>query len=236
MPANRISCIVCAYNEAERIDRILQAALNHPLISEVIVVNDGSTDDTHAKVAAYPDVRLISYPDNRGKTHALACGITAARCEHLMFLDADLNGLEPEDLDALAAPVLSGKADVSISLRGNSLGVYKLMGLDFISGERVIPTRLVREAAEKMLEMPRWSGEVFMNELIIGQGLRVAVVEWPQVRHTPKSEKTSVWKGLVEEVHMIGDTVKTLTLRGLVRQNVAMLKLTSKRGRRLRAA
>lgn len=236
MPANCISCIVCAYNEAERIDRILEAALNHPLITEVIVVNDGSTDDTHARVAAYPDVRLISYPDNRGKTHALACGIAAAQCEHLMFLDADLNGLEAEDLDALAAPVLSGKADVSISLRGNSLGVYKLMGLDFISGERVIPARLVREAAQKMLEMPRWSGEVFMNELIIGQNLRVAVVEWPQVRHTPKSEKTSAWKGFVEEVHMIGDTVKTLTLRGLVRQNVAMLKLTSKRPRRLRAA
>jgi glycosyltransferase involved in cell wall biosynthesis len=235
MPADCISCIVCAYNEAERIDRILEAALNHPLISEVIVVNDGSTDDTHARVAAYPQVRLISYPDNRGKTHALARGIAAARCEHLMFLDADLNGLEAEDLDALAEPVLSGRADVSISLRGNSLGVYKLMGLDFISGERVIPARLVREAAKKMLEMPRWSGEVFMNELIIGQGLRVAVVEWPQVRHTPKSEKTSVWKGLVEEVHMIGDTVKTLTLRGLVRQNVAMLKLTGRR-RRLRAA
>lgn len=235
MPANCISCIVCAYNEAERIDRILEAALNHPLITEVIVVNDGSTDDTHARVAAYPDVRLISYPDNRGKTHALACGIAAAKCEHLMFLDADLNGLEAGDLDALAEPVLSGRADVSISLRGNSLGVYKLMGLDFISGERVIPARLVREAAQKMLEMPRWSGEVFMNELIIGQGLRVAVVEWPQVRHTPKSEKTSAWKGFVEEVHMIGDTVKTLTLRGLVRQNVAMLKLTGRR-RRLRAA
>jgi glycosyltransferase involved in cell wall biosynthesis len=227
MPADCISCIVCAYNEAERIDRILQAALRHPLISEVIVVNDGSTDDTHARVAAHPEVRLISYPDNRGKTHALACGIAAARCDHLMFLDADLTGLEPEDLDALAAPVLSGEADVSMSLRGNSLGVCKLMGLDFISGERVIPAKLLREAAKAMLEMPRWSGEVFMNELIIGQGLRVAVVDWPQVRHTPKSEKTNAWKGLVEEVHMIGDTVKMLTVRGLVRQNFALLKLVS---------
>jgi len=60
-PAARISCIVCAYNEAERIRYILDAVYRHPWLAEVIVVNDGSTDDTEAALSGYPDVRLISY-------------------------------------------------------------------------------------------------------------------------------------------------------------------------------
>ena len=57
----RVSCVVCAYNEADRIRRILDAVHNHPALAEVIVVNDGSTDDTEAVLNDYPEIRAISY-------------------------------------------------------------------------------------------------------------------------------------------------------------------------------
>src|SRR5580698_7968421 len=69
-----ISCIVCAYNEADRIRNILEAVRQHPALCEVIVVNDGSTDDTEALLAGYPDIRVLSHSPNRGKTFALGRG------------------------------------------------------------------------------------------------------------------------------------------------------------------
>src|SRR5215469_4215143 len=141
-----ISCIVCAYNEADRIRNILDVIVGHPALSEIIVVNDGSTDATEALVRSYPEVRALSHTPNRGKTYALSRGVDAARCEHLMLLDADLAGVTAADIDALAAPVMRGEAEVSISLRSNSLWIYRRIGLDFVSGERLVPASLLKAA------------------------------------------------------------------------------------------
>jgi glycosyltransferase involved in cell wall biosynthesis len=220
-----ISCIVCAYNEADRIEEVLRTLDGHPALQEVIVVNDGSTDHTKALVQAHPDIRLVSYRINRGKTYAMSRGIAAARAEHLMFLDADLAGLGPREIDLLAAPIAAGRADVSISLRSNSLGVYRRMGLDFVSGERVIPAWLVRDEVETMASLPRWGGETFINQLVIAANLDIEVVDWPAVTNTRKQEKVGAFRGLVGDLSMINDALQILSPLGLLRQNVRLLRL-----------
>src|SRR5262249_24215318 len=101
-----ISCIICAYNEADRIGRLLRAVVGHPLIDEIIVVNDGSTDQTEARARAFPGVSVVSIHPNGGKTQALTCGIAVAKSEYLMLLDADLDGLTAGAINRLAEPVL----------------------------------------------------------------------------------------------------------------------------------
>jgi hypothetical protein len=221
----RISCVVCAYNEAARIRRILEAVHDHPALAEVIVVNDGSTDDTEAILNEYPAIHAISYTPNRGKTYALTRGIAAATGDYLMFLDADLAGVNAADIQALAAPVIGGRAEVSISLRRNSLAPYRWIGLDFVSGERVIPAQLLDQAVKEMEHLPRWGCEAFINDLIIEEGLSVAVVDWPTVFNTPKVSKRGAWQGVVGELEMIRDAVGFLSPIGVVRQNLALLML-----------
>lgn len=223
-----ISCIVCAYNEEERIGAILEAVSRHPALDEVIVVNDGSTDATLTLLAEYPDIQVISYAPNRGKTYALGRGIARARGEYLMLLDADLAGLRAVDVQALADPVLAGWADVSISLRANSLAVYRAAGLDFVSGERVIPARLGREAMSAMERLPRWGGEAFLNDLITRDRLSIAVVDWPGVFNIRKFHKVGRWRGLIEEIRMTLDALRVLSPFGVLRQNLAMLSLVTK--------
>ena len=225
LPKASLTAIICAYNEADRIGRVLETIVDHPLFGEIIVVDDGSTDTTAAKVRAFPKVTLISYPINRGKTYALARGVEAARCDHLMLLDADLAGMRRQDIEALARPVLSGRAEVSLSLRRNSLGLYRMMGLDFVSGERVLPRALLANDAGEMMELPRWGGEVFINQKIINQGLRVSVVDWRNVSHTPKGQKVGAWQGVIGELGMMGDALRLLSPLGVVRQNMALLRL-----------
>jgi glycosyltransferase involved in cell wall biosynthesis len=224
-----ISCVVCAYNEADRIQNILDVIVGHPVLAEVIVVNDGSTDATLALLGAYPSVRVLSHTPNRGKTYALSRGIAAARCEYLMLLDADLAGVTAADIDALAAPVMRGEAEVSLSLRRNSLWVYRQVGLDFVSGERVAPKRLLIGAVEAMQRLPRWGGEVYMNEIFIRRGCRIAVVKWPRVLNIRKYEKAGFWRGTLAEAKMIADATQVLTPVGLLRQNLALLKLVRRR-------
>lgn len=224
-PAKRISCVVCAYNEEHRIRNILEAVDRHPAVAEVIVVNDGSTDATESLLAGYPAIRVISYSPNRGKTYALSRGIAAASGDYLMLLDADLAGVNAADIDALAAPVLSGRAQASISLRRNSLAIYRRIGLDFVSGERVIPRELVAETVAQMQRLPRWGGEAFMNERIIDRGLALAVVDWPNVVNVRKYAKLGRFRGMLSELAMMRDALSVLSPWGVVRQNLLLLRL-----------
>jgi hyaluronan synthase len=94
--------IVPAYNEGEAVTRTIDAlmALDYPHDKlEVVVVNDGSTDDTWERMtrgaAAYPDgragsrVRLVDLGSNQGKRAAMAAGIRATSAEILVFVDSD---------------------------------------------------------------------------------------------------------------------------------------------------
>lgn len=221
----QISCIICAYNEAPRIAAVLAVTLTHPLLNEVIVVDDGSTDGTAEVVRLFPTVKLISLPVNRGKSIAMATGVAAAQSELLMLLDADLTGLTSEHVNDLAFPVLSGKADVSLSLRKNSLMIFRMIGLDFVSGERVIRKELLSEVLEEMHGLPRFGIEVFMNYQIIARQYSIAVTHWQSVTQSRKTEKLGYWKGLCAEWRMLSDLFQVDYPLALISQTYQLLLL-----------
>jgi len=224
-----VSCVICAYDEADRIQAILDAVCGHPALAEVIVVNDGSTDGTMELLAKRTDVRVVSHHPNRGKTYALSRGIAAAQGDYLMFLDADLTGLTAADVHALVAPVLAGEADVTMSLRRNSLGIYRAIGMDFVTGERVMPAWLLRPRVAEMGSLPRWGAESWFNGLVIEAGLRVAVTAWRDVYNVRKHAKSGLLRGASEELRMIRDALSVLSVQGAVKQNLALLALTGRR-------
>jgi glycosyltransferase involved in cell wall biosynthesis len=221
----RLTCLVCAWNEAPRIGRVLEAVAGHPLVDEVIVVDDGSTDGTAAVARAFPSVRTIACLANRGKSVAMAVGLAAARNDLLMLLDADLKGLTADDVTALALPVLDGVADVSFSLRRNSLALFRLLGLDFVTGERVMRRALLADALARPEGLPRFGVEVVMNRHIIAERLPIAVVRWPHVTQARKTEKIGWLRGLRAEARMLGDLLRAAYPRELVGQTWRLLAL-----------
>jgi len=224
-PALSVSCLIPAYNEAARIGAVLDAVLGTPEIDEVIVIDDASRDETKAVAAARAGVRLIRHSVNTGKTRALEDGLRAARGDLILLLDADLVGLGASEIGALIAPVRTGRADMSISLRKNAPALWRVIGLDYISGERVFHRALLMPHAKKLKSLPKFGFEVFLNSLVIDRNLRVAVVRWPQVESPLKGRKYGIWKGILGDLGMLRDIFRTVPLWAIIRQIHRMRRL-----------
>ncbi|MFT3746274.1 MAG: glycosyltransferase family 2 protein [Pyrinomonadaceae bacterium] len=121
-----ISIVIPAYNESERLGTplktILEFVSSKNINAEVIVVDDGSSDDT-AQVAettfvATPSVEtnVIRYEKNRGKGFAVKTGLMAARADVALFSDADLS-TPIEEMSKLVDPIKSGEFDVTFGSR-----------------------------------------------------------------------------------------------------------------------
>lgn len=221
----RISCIIPAYNEGPRIQAVLDVVVAHVLIDEIIVVDDGSTDDTAAFASGREKVVLIRLAENGGKTRALAAGLARASGTYLLLVDSDLLGLGTDELTALMQPVLDGGADVAISLRRNAPRIWHLIGIDYISGERMLQRGLIADRFGELDALPRFGFEVWLNRICINAAARVAVVGWGRVDSPMKSRKHGVLNGLVADFLMIADLLRTAGPLQLVRQIMHMRNL-----------
>lgn len=115
-----LSVIIPAYNEERRLGANLVSVMdflntNYPS-HELVIVNDGSTDNT-AQVAAQKKVRLISYSPNRGKGFATKTGVLASRGDIVLFMDADLS-TPLEEIPKILKSLHS--ADIVIGSRGKT--------------------------------------------------------------------------------------------------------------------
>lgn len=109
-----VSVVIPVYNEAGTLPTLLAKVLSRPETTEVILVDDASTDgsgDYLRTIAGDPRLRTLFHARNQGKGAALRTGFAAAACDVVLIQDADLE-YDPDDYPALLAPIFAGKADV----------------------------------------------------------------------------------------------------------------------------
>ncbi|MGW0589904.1 glycosyltransferase family 2 protein [Streptosporangium sp. NPDC002607] len=137
------AAIIPAKNEDDRIGATVAAALALPGVDLVMVVDDGSTDQT-GRVAKVAGAHVVRHSHNRGKAAAMESGAEAVRLlddeepRHLLFLDADL-GETASTAAPLIEPVAAGEVDMTIAVFATRV---KLGGHGFV-------VKLAREGVER---------------------------------------------------------------------------------------
>lgn len=198
-----VTAIVPAYNEEARLGSVLQALTATALLDEIIVVDDGSTDNTAAVVKQFPSVRYLRNARNRGKSYAMDRGVRATSASIIFFCDADLTGLTPAIIESIIRPVLAGEAGMSIGIR-NNLMQKSLLSVALNSGERAIR----RQTWEQLPQFYkyRYRIEIGLNNFLRRHDQHIHHAVYPYYQ-TIKEAKYGFRQGMVLRWRMNYDVV-----------------------------
>lgn len=198
-----ISAIIAAYNEEKTIAEVLGVLTGNPLIDEVIVVSDGSTDAT-VDIAETFDVAVIALRENRGKGAAMRMGVEYARHEVLFFVDGDMFNLTNQIIADLVKPVLRGECDMNIGVRNrgplrNFFHLQMKVG-PVLSGIRVMRRKVWDTVPPRYQERFKIEGALNFFCSQAGYAQRQTVIY--NLGHLIKEAKRGFWPGLTSRWEM----------------------------------
>lgn len=231
-----VAAVIPAKDEAARIAATIASIQGVAGVDLVVVVDDGSRDDT-AQIAAAAGATVVRHDENQGKAAAMTSGARRvaqvdfveglAVGRPLLFVDADLEG-SAANLAPLVPPVMIGQADLTIAnlprqhtpgggrgrvVRLAQRGIFTITGyraVQPLSGQRCI----TREAFDAALPLARgWGVEVGMTVDVLAAGYRVSEIPC-DVQHRVTG---SDWRGKAHRAKQMRDVALALAARELPR-------------------
>jgi len=225
LPQNPLTVVIPAYNEEDTVESVINTVLNTPLVGEVVVVNDFSTDKTKEIVEEMarkePKITFISHDYNQGKGAALRTGFKHASLPFVIVQDADLE-YDPAEFERVVRPLIDDKCDVcygSRYLKNNPrrvLQFWHTMGNRFLTTLSNMATNLhvtdmetcykafKREVIQNIkIEENRFGFEPEITAKIARRGLRVFEVSISYFPRTNAEGKHIGWKDGVRAIWCI---------------------------------
>ncbi len=207
----KICAIIPAYNEEPRISAVMDVVTEVQYLHKIIVVDDGSDDETGKVAERYP-VQVIRHDKNLGKGAALETGLReTGDADYYLFLDADLINLREEHLSTLLNPLReNNKVSMSIGLfQGSQMHVHLAQNIfSILNGQRAISYELARKLPD--LTWARFGVEILLTRYaqMIGEG-----IEWVplyNITHWTKEQKFGFVHGFQYRLQMYHECLKCL--------------------------
>lgn len=197
----RVAAIVPAYNEAETLADVLAVLKSVPMVDEVLVVSDGSTDET-VDIARRMGVKTVHLRRNYGKALAMSMGVAHTRAEVVLFVDGDILNLSGYLLAQLVEPVLEGRADMMVGIRhrGWLLDVIHRTFGPLLSGIRCLRREIFEAVPDEYLK--GFTVETALNWAASRMGMRIGTVVMHDLRHVVKERKRGVVDGMRSRYRM----------------------------------
>jgi glycosyltransferase involved in cell wall biosynthesis len=235
-PSGDVAVVIPAKNESDRIQETVAGASGLPGVDLVVVVDDGSTDDT-ARLARDAGATVIQHSRSLGKAAAMETGAEAVRLmettatpdtvgppRHLLFLDGDL-GATAAEAGPLIEPVRAGDADMTIAVFADRVrqgGHGFVVGLSGAGIERATGWRpaqplngqrcLTRAAFELARPLAAGFGvETALTIDLLNLGMRVTEVEVPLAHRATGND----WHSQVHRARQFADVARALTVRAI---------------------
>jgi len=206
---NNVSIIIPAYNEEKTIENVVRVSKNFSAVAEVIVVDDGSEDNT-ALLAEEAGAKVISLPTNTGKGGAMMVGVKNSVGNIILFLDADLIGLTEKHIQELLVPVMSKAEDMTVGVFGHGRLTTDLAQFfaPFLSGQRAVKREIIEQISD--LDATRFGVEVALTRYSAEHNLNVREVELADLTHLMKEEKLGMIKGFLARLKMYWEIAQSV--------------------------
>ncbi len=190
----RVTAIVSVYNEENTVKNVVTSILKCGAVDELIVVDDGSIDNTKEilkGLSKSKKLHYIRFDKNRGKSYAMVAGVENANGDIVVFVDADLVGLRCEHIEKLVSPLLLNKADMVIGRRSYeaALKIDITKPIDvWLGGERACYRKDILPILDAVRES-KFGIETLLNLYFKSKNKTIEIVDLDGLIHLKKYEK-----------------------------------------------
>ncbi|GAB6138469.1 glycosyltransferase family 2 protein [Halanaerobaculum tunisiense] len=196
-----IGLVIPAYNEEKRIQNVIKTVQRADAFSEIVVVSDGSTDNT-VQAALECGVQTIALPVNQGKGAAMQQGVENIAADIIVFLDADLVNLTAKHIDQLVNPILERGIDMTCGIfqsgRDSTDMHHKIT--PWLTGQRALKREVIESCTD--LIDSKYGAELSLTKQAVEKKLRVQKVTLNGLTHKTKEEKIGLIKGFWARLKM----------------------------------
>ena len=205
-----VTAIIPAYNEEKTIGNVLDVVSESPLINEIIVVSDGSWDNTVNIAKAY-GIKVIELKNNIGKGGAIKAGLVECNSDIVLLLDADLIGLKKNHIYDLIYPIIYENIDMTIGIFKNGRPITDIAQkiAPNLSGQRAVKKWILDEIED--MDFVRYGIEVSLTIHVNKRSYKVKEIYLEDMTHLTKEEKFGLVHGFSSRIRMYRDIIKVLS-------------------------
>ena len=190
----KVTALVPCYNEEKTIENILKVLIDSPLITKVVIVDDGSTDQSLKIIKRYQGKKLetVFLTKNRGKGEAVKEGLKKVKTKAVFLCDADLKGLKESHIELLVKTFQKKQPQMVVGLREKQFGeishFFRKKFLPLIAGERILLTSLLKKMVKNSLSS-QYGLEICANYYCRKNKIEITKLLLKGVNDSPKWKK-----------------------------------------------
>ncbi len=189
----KVSAIICAYNEDKTIKDVILSVSQALIVSEIIVVNDGSSDNTKKIIEELKkeiEIIDIHFKENKGKGYAMAVGVENANFDVMLFIDADQSNIVRGYINQLTNPLLNEESDMVLGYSTVNILSRDVNPLKILTGERALFKEDIIPILDKMKES-KFGVETLLYFYYISIGKSIKFIRLEGMTHKDKYQKMS---------------------------------------------